>query len=316
MTRSRTLALILVPIMLLTSCAGRTPNPIAIYQPGDNSLNCEALQIQMGYCEQQRAALAPHADKTGSNIVLGVLGWFLIVPWFFMDFSDADKVEMNAYGQRYNHLASLYVNKGCGERMPLPLTKEELKKLEKNKSLLNSYDEQIKKDLAAYETASSQEKAEIRNTMQNEASDKKDQLVKLHINGKIDEATFDRQMAELNKEYAITPTRTWLVGTWNIDSSMGQGTATFNADRSFIMDLDPTSADANKGMWEIKGDSIKLEIMTNIQINDRTNVAIKKAKLPILDIQNSSFRSQWDLESDQGQTQEIELQLTLQGTTQ
>ncbi|MCH2153847.1 MAG: hypothetical protein MK089_10960 [Phycisphaerales bacterium] len=69
-------------------------------------------------------------------------------------------------------------------------------------------------------------------------------------------------------------------------------------------------------MWEIKGDSIKLEIMTNIQINDRTNVAIKKAKLPILDIQNSSFRSQWDLESDQGQTQEIELQLTLQGTTQ
>jgi hypothetical protein len=55
----------------------------------------------------------PDASKTGSNAALGVAGVFLIVPWFFMDFSDADEVEVSALIARHNHLLITAQNKSC-----------------------------------------------------------------------------------------------------------------------------------------------------------------------------------------------------------
>lgn len=57
--------------------------------------------------------LLPKSDKTGKNVALGVAGWFLLVPWFFMDFKNAEQTEYEAYRQRYNNLASIALSKGC-----------------------------------------------------------------------------------------------------------------------------------------------------------------------------------------------------------
>ena len=98
------------------SCAGRTANPVATYQPGDNALSCSGLRITMANVQAEIDRIAPNANKTGKNTALGVAGAFLIVPWFFMDFSGADEIELNAYRRRYNHLVVLYNEKGCDSR--------------------------------------------------------------------------------------------------------------------------------------------------------------------------------------------------------
>ena len=60
--------------------------------------------------------LLPKSEKTGKNVALGVAGAFFLVPWFFMDFSDAEKVEIAAYQSRYNHLTRVYNDKRCSRK--------------------------------------------------------------------------------------------------------------------------------------------------------------------------------------------------------
>lgn len=57
--------------------------------------------------------ILPKTDKSGTNIVCGVAGAFLIVPWFFMDFKGADKIEFDAMRNRYNYLVSIAAEKKC-----------------------------------------------------------------------------------------------------------------------------------------------------------------------------------------------------------
>jgi hypothetical protein len=75
----------------------------------------------MEYLDKDILERFPDASKTGSNTGLGVAGVFLIVPWFFMDFSDADEIEVSALIERYNHLLITAQGKSCDtkrERLP------------------------------------------------------------------------------------------------------------------------------------------------------------------------------------------------------
>ena len=95
-------------------CAGRTPNPVMVQQYGDEKKSCTALQRELTFIEGEITRMIPDTNKTGSNIALGVAGAFLLVPWFFMDFSKAEQVEVDAYRRRYNHLVILAGEKNCG----------------------------------------------------------------------------------------------------------------------------------------------------------------------------------------------------------
>ena len=58
--------------------------------------------------------LIPQTKKTGKNIAIGAAAVLVFLPAiFFLDFSDAEKIEIEAYKQRYNHLARLYDDKQC-----------------------------------------------------------------------------------------------------------------------------------------------------------------------------------------------------------
>jgi len=106
---------------VLAGCAGRAPNPVMVQQYGDHTKSCQALEMEMAFIESEVQRLIPQTDKTGKNVALGVTGAFLLVPLFFMDFSQAEQIEVTAYRQRYNHLATLAMDKGCAtERKPIP----------------------------------------------------------------------------------------------------------------------------------------------------------------------------------------------------
>lgn len=106
---------------VVAGCGGRAANPVMVSQYGDQRKSCEALEVEMSQNQQEISRILPETEKTGTNTALGVAGLFLIVPWFFMDFSESEQIEVNAYRQRYNHLALVAMDKQCGyDTKPIP----------------------------------------------------------------------------------------------------------------------------------------------------------------------------------------------------
>ena len=110
------MALCLILALSLGGCAGRTANPTATALPGDKELDCETLEAEMSHLDAEaRRRFSQQSGKTGTNVALGIAGWFLLVPWFFMDFSDAERVEAEAMRDRFRHLQRLYNKQDCDE---------------------------------------------------------------------------------------------------------------------------------------------------------------------------------------------------------
>lgn len=107
--------------LALPGCAGRQANVVNIYQPGDEGRSCVGIESEMTVSEEEILRLIPQADKTAKNWILGTAGFFLLVPYFFMDLSKAEQQEINALRHRYNYLLEIAKNNGCQtDRTPLP----------------------------------------------------------------------------------------------------------------------------------------------------------------------------------------------------
>ena len=101
-------------IIILYGCAGGAPKPIQVIQTGDYSLNCQDLTNKVNYIASLTSDLTQEdTSKYKKNIGLATAGAFLIVPYFFMDLTEGDNVEMNAARARYIHLYRIASNKGC-----------------------------------------------------------------------------------------------------------------------------------------------------------------------------------------------------------
>ena len=124
-------ALFISIIFVIAGCAGRAANPVMVSQFGDNKKSCEALQVEMSQNHQEISRMLPDTEKTGTNVFLGVAGLFLLVPWFFMDFTESERIEVNAYRQRYNHLALVAMQKDCGYEIKQIPSFEKPKEVEK-----------------------------------------------------------------------------------------------------------------------------------------------------------------------------------------
>ncbi len=120
MTMKKQLATVLI-VLAISGCGGRTANPVMSQQYGDERKGCAALESELVSAQAEITRLMPQTDKTGKNVALGVAGAFFLVPWFFMDMSHAEQEEVNAYRQRYNHLASIAADKNCNVKGdPIP----------------------------------------------------------------------------------------------------------------------------------------------------------------------------------------------------
>ncbi len=100
-------------VVLVSACGGKAPNPVAQYQPGDEDRSCQGLKAEISNNEVEVARLLPYEDATGKNVVLGVTGVFLIVPWFFMDFKEGEATELQALRRRNQWLREVASNQDC-----------------------------------------------------------------------------------------------------------------------------------------------------------------------------------------------------------
>lgn len=110
----------LLSVPLIAGCGGRAANPVMVAQYGDDRKSCPAMELEMSQIQDSNQKLMPKTDKTGKNVALGVTGFFLVVPLFFMDLSQAEQIEVDAFRQRYNHLAVIATDKECGKVEQIP----------------------------------------------------------------------------------------------------------------------------------------------------------------------------------------------------
>ena len=107
--------LLIVMILFLTqSCAGRAAHPVQVTQSGDNKKTCKSLRKETKQIRQKIRRMIPAVKKADKKRTLLMLsGGLLIVPLFFLDLSDADKIETNAQRARHNYLIDIAKKSNC-----------------------------------------------------------------------------------------------------------------------------------------------------------------------------------------------------------
>ena len=108
------LVLIVVVLFFVQGCAGRAAHPIKVTQSGDVKKTCNELRHETKKYRRNIKKMIPAvkaADKKRTLLMLS--GGLLIVPWFFLDLSDADKIETNAKRARHNYLVDVAKKRNC-----------------------------------------------------------------------------------------------------------------------------------------------------------------------------------------------------------
>lgn len=93
---------------LLAACAGRDPQPIATVQTHDANSTCTMITAEIEANNIKVRELAgEEGAKVAQNVAAGVVGVFIPVLWFGMDFKGAASKEVAALQARQQYLATL-----------------------------------------------------------------------------------------------------------------------------------------------------------------------------------------------------------------
>ena len=113
------IASIVVVLFIVQGCAGRSAHPVTVAQSGDAKKTCKALRKGTQQILRKIHKMVPKIKKKDRNRTLLIMpGVFLIIPLFFVDLSDAEKVETNALRERYNYLSTLVGRRNCRFKAP------------------------------------------------------------------------------------------------------------------------------------------------------------------------------------------------------
>ena len=108
------LVLIVVVLFFVQGCAGRAAHPVQVAQSGDLKKACKSLREETKKIRQNIKRMIPAVKKADKKRTLLMLsGGLLIVPLFFLDLSDADKIETNAQRARHNYLIDIAKKSNC-----------------------------------------------------------------------------------------------------------------------------------------------------------------------------------------------------------
>lgn len=98
----------------LAACGGRSANPISVRDSADKEMSCVDIEDEMNELDRKaRRLIGEESEKMGKNVALGVGGLFVFPLWFFMDLSDAERVEAQAMEDRMAHLKRVARKGGC-----------------------------------------------------------------------------------------------------------------------------------------------------------------------------------------------------------
>jgi len=161
--KMKKISILLIVMMLSLSCTKREPIIISTYQADDSSKSCLNLQSEILYYKTKiDQKITEVNNKTGQNLALGISGAFLIVPWFFMDLSGAERTELESYKMRVERLQVIALDASCNllpTLLPklsnnLPKPQKPVTNYQKNDYQLNC-DELLKESTFLYDSINS-----------------------------------------------------------------------------------------------------------------------------------------------------------------
>lgn len=111
---------------VLAGCASTTPNPsLTPYQPGDEQASCSALNVALNTTKQQeQKAEHDKSTTTGLNVLYGITGVFVIFPWFFIDNSNGNQIDVTNAQARIARLNGLIGEKCAAPAAAAPVSGE------------------------------------------------------------------------------------------------------------------------------------------------------------------------------------------------
>ena len=108
------LILIVIILFLTQSCAGRAARPVQVAQSGDTKKTCKSIRKETKRIKRNIKRMIPAVKKADQKRTILIMpGAFFILPLFFVDFSDADKIETNAKRARHNYLVDIAKKRNC-----------------------------------------------------------------------------------------------------------------------------------------------------------------------------------------------------------
>jgi hypothetical protein len=111
----------IVTAMVLSGCAGRGPQPVAVVQPQDRYADCAAIIAEVQANNQKVGDLAgDEGGKVAQNVAAGVVGLFVWPVLFGMDFQGTAGKEVAALQSRQQYLAVLAEQRNCGGPSAIP----------------------------------------------------------------------------------------------------------------------------------------------------------------------------------------------------
>ena len=97
--------IIAVSLLILTSCAGRAPNPVPVTEAKNSTMTCEAIHAEIAANTSQIAKLgSEQGAKAAQNVAAGIAGLIIWPLWFAMDFQGAATKEIDALEARNSYL--------------------------------------------------------------------------------------------------------------------------------------------------------------------------------------------------------------------
>jgi hypothetical protein len=106
---------VIIATLVVTACAGRAPQPVAVIQPIDRFMDCPAIQAEVLANNTKVQDLASESGgKVTQNVAAGVAGLFIWPLWFAMDFQGATDKEVAALNSRQQYLAVMAEQRRCG----------------------------------------------------------------------------------------------------------------------------------------------------------------------------------------------------------
>ena len=108
---------VIILSILLSACAGRTPQPVALVQPIDKTMSCSAMYVEVDANNKKVSALSSEeGEKVAQNLAAGVVGLFVWPVWFAMDFQGTASKEVAALQARQQYLATMMESKKCTDQ--------------------------------------------------------------------------------------------------------------------------------------------------------------------------------------------------------
>jgi len=108
----RSICVVSAVVILLAGCAGREAMPVQVQRVGDSRRPVESIEAEIQQIDEEIQAKENKRKGTAvANVIYGVTGFFVLVPWFFMDFKDAEGTEIEALKHRKVWLASIVDDK-------------------------------------------------------------------------------------------------------------------------------------------------------------------------------------------------------------